>query len=270
MSKPTRIVVHGASGRMGGALLELLRNDARFALVAALVPPGSPVDGKPVPAHEGLEYLSGWSAIRALDVIIDFTSGTGALAALDQALVRGVPLVSGSTGLNAAARERFAAASRELAIVHADNFSLGVAVLTRLLGEAAAALPEWDLEIVEAHHAGKRDAPSGTALALGRAASEARGMDFHSVAATDRVGQRRAGDIGFASLRGGDIAGEHTALLCGAGERLELSHRATDRRIFARGALAAAAWVAGCAPGLYGVGDVVAGTGTRDPGPGTG
>jgi 4-hydroxy-tetrahydrodipicolinate reductase len=166
---------------------------------------------------------------------------------------RGIALVSGTTGFDDALRARLDAAASRIALLHAANFSLGIAVLTRLVREAAAALPDWDLDILETHHAGKRDAPSGTALALGRAAADARAVAFEDVAAIDRCGMRADGSIGFASLRVGDVVGEHTALLATAGERLELSHRATDRTIFARGALRAAVWLAGRAPGRYGL-----------------
>ncbi|MGH8165289.1 MAG: 4-hydroxy-tetrahydrodipicolinate reductase, partial [Rhodanobacteraceae bacterium] len=138
--------------------------------------------------------------------------------------------------------------------------SLGIAVLTRLLREAATSLPDWDLEIIEAHHQRKVDAPSGTALALGRAAADARGQDFDQVAIFARHGQtgsREAGTIGFSSLRGGEIVGEHTALLIGNGERIELTHRAGDNAIFARGALEAAAWLADKPAGSYLLDDVI-------------
>jgi 4-hydroxy-tetrahydrodipicolinate reductase len=136
--------------------------------------------------------------------------------------------------------------------MHASNFSLGVAVLTRLLRQAAAVLPEWDLEIIEAHHHRKTDAPSGTALALGEAAAAARGTTLAKDGVTGaREGVRQAGSIGFAVVRGGDIVGEHTAMLIGAGERVELGHRATDRSIFARGAIEAAHWLCGQPPGAY-------------------
>ena len=145
-------------------------------------------------------------------------------------------------------------------ILRAANFSLGVAVLTRLLREAAAALPSWDLEIVEAHHGRKQDAPSGTALALGHAAAAARHTTPEAAVYSreGQTGERIDGSIGFAVVRGGDIVGEHTAMLIGQGERLELVHRATDRSIFARGALQAAHWLAGRAPGQWQLDNVIA------------
>lgn len=227
---------------MGCALLALLHADARFELAAAIA------------------TSAGWTDAPALDVVIDFSTPAGFDAALVHCSAHGVAFVSGTTGLDAAQRERLDAAAKTIPVLHAANFSLGVAVLTRLLRDAARALPDWDLEIVEAHHARKVDAPSGTALALGRAVAEARGQDFDDVAAFGRHGRtgvRKTGTIGFASLRAGDIVGEHTAFLVGHDERIELAHRAFDNAIFARGALAAAAWLAGQPPGAYALEDVL-------------
>lgn len=237
-----RLAINGANGRMGRALRDLLQNDARFELVAAI---GASSD---------------WRDASRLDVVIDFSSPDGFDAALAHCLAQHAAFVSGTTGLAASQRNTLVEAARTIPVLHAANFSLGIAVLTRALRDAAAALPDWDLEILEAHHARKLDAPSGTALALGRAAAAARGQDFDEVAVLSREGQvgvRRAGAIGFASLRAGDVVGEHTAILAAAGERIELSHRATDRAIFARGALHAAAWLAGRPPGAYSLDDLL-------------
>ncbi|HEX7111875.1 MAG TPA: 4-hydroxy-tetrahydrodipicolinate reductase [Mizugakiibacter sp.] len=264
MTPPIRLAISGASGRMGRALLDLVRGDARFALCAAVVGAGAERIGAPVGGIEApgaLRYSAGWEEAPLLDVAIDFSTPAGLAAALDHCEARGIALVAGTTGLDAALEQRLQRAAARIALLRSANFSLGVAVLTRLLREAAAALPDWDLEIVEAHHNRKEDAPSGTALALGRAAAEARGttLDAAAVYAREgRPGARRPGSIGFAAVRGGDIVGEHTALLAGAGERLELTHRATDRGVFARGALAAAAWLAGRAAGAYTLDDVLA------------
>ena len=248
---------------MGCALLSLLGDDARFELVHAVVAPGSVHAGQPVFAGdaESLRYADGWTRAPALDVVIDFSGPPGLTLALDHCLTHGTALVSGTTGIDAALEARLANAGSSIAILRAANFSLGVAVLTRLLREAAAALPGWDLEIVEAHHGRKQDAPSGTALALGDAAATARRTTLESAAVYSREGQageRVGGSIGFAVVRGGDIVGEHTAMLIGQGERLELVHRATDRSIFARGALQAAHWLAGRPPGLWQLEDVIA------------
>lgn len=238
-----RLAINGANGRMGHALQALLHDDARFDLDAAVHASGE------------------WHNLPKLDVVIDFSSPAGFDAALTHCVAHKFALVSGTTGLAASQLGALAAAAHTIPVLHAANFSLGVAVLTRALREAAAALPDWDMEILEAHHARKLDAPSGTALALGRAAADARGQDFDEVAVLSREGQvgaRPPGAIGFASLRAGDVVGEHTAILATAGERLELSHRATDRAIFARGALHAAAWLAGKPAGAYSLDDVLA------------
>ena len=237
-----RLAINGASGRMGSALQSLLRDDTRFKLVAMI------------------HASEAWRSTPKLDVVIDFSSPDGFDAALAHCLAHRAALVSGTTGLDASQRNALAEAARTISVLHAANFSLGVAVLTRLLREAADALPDWDLEILETHHARKLDAPSGTALALGRAAAEARGQSFDEVAVLLREGQvgvRPTGAIGFASVRAGDVVGEHTAMLATFGERLELAHRASDRSIFARGALAAAAWIAGKPPGVYTIDDVI-------------
>lgn len=243
MDRSIRLALNGATGRMGRALQALLSADGKFALAAAL-------------AHG-----ADWRTVPKLDVLIDFSAPAGFDAALAHCRASGIAFVSGTTGLDAAQRAALVDAAKMIPVLWAANFSLGVAVLTRILREAAAALPNWDLEIVEAHHAHKVDAPSGTALALGRAAAAARGVDFDAVACLSRegyVGERKAGTIGFAAIRAADIVGEHTALLATAGERLELTHCATDRAIFARGALTAAAWLAGKPARTYSIDDVVA------------
>lgn len=252
MNRPLRVAVNGATGRMGRALLDLLHDDARFELVAAITAPGVTRLGERAWHDRAAPcFRTDWPQ-EPLDVVIDFSGADGLASALNYCTDHGVALVSGSTGIDAALKARTAEAASRIALMHASNFSLGVAVLTRLLRQAAAALPDWDLEIVEAHHNRKTDAPSGTALSLGEAAAAARGTSLvHDGVTGSREGARRAGSIGFAVVRGGDIVGEHTALLVGAGERLELGHRATDRGIFARGAIEAAHWLHGQPPGAY-------------------
>lgn len=242
MADAIQLAINGATGRMGHVLQDLLHDDAHLRLVAKMARDAD------------------WRSAPPLDVVVDFSAPAGFDAALAHCRQHRVALVSGTTGLDAAQRAAIAAAANVIPVLCAANFSLGVAVLTRLLRDAAATLPGWDLEILEAHHARKTDAPSGTALALGRAAAAARGQDFDAVALLSRAGQvgaRRSGTIGFAAIRAGDIVGEHTALLAAAGERLELTHRATDRAIFARGALAAAVWISGKPAGLYSLDDVL-------------
>jgi 4-hydroxy-tetrahydrodipicolinate reductase len=259
MTQPIRLAINGALGRMGRALVALAGEDPRFVLVHAVVEAGAPYAAQPIDGTANLRYATEWGSAPPVDVAIDFSSEAGLAATLDFCTLHGVALVSGSTGLGAAMPERLRAASQRIPLMHASNFSLGTAVLARLLRAAAVALPDWDLEIVEAHHGRKLDAPSGTALSLGEAAADARGTTLGQMAARgDRAGPRRPGSIGFAVVRGGDIVGEHTALLIGHGERVELGHRASDRSVFARGALEAAYWLAGHAPGAYGLDDMLA------------
>lgn len=242
MTNPLRLAISGVNGRMGRALQALLQDDARFDLVV------------------GIRASGDWQHAPALDVVVDFSTPAGFDAGLEYCHAHRVALVSGTTGLDANQRDTLQNAAREIPVLYAANFSLGIAVLTKLLRDAAASLPNWDLEIIEAHHAQKIDAPSGTALALGRAAAQARGQDFDEVSTFARYGHtgaRKKGAIGFATIRAGEIVGEHTALLASADERIELTHRAYDNTIFARGALAAAAWLAGKPPRVYTLDDVL-------------
>lgn len=261
MTRPIRLAISGASGRMGLALLNLVRDDERFELARAVVSPQSARLGKAAYGDVSALRFTTWEDAAGIDVVIDFSGPEGLGAALDVCEATGAALVTGTTGLDAAMEGRLAHAAERIAVLRAANFSLGVAVLTRLLREAAAALPGWDIDIVEAHHSRKEDAPSGTALALGNAAAAGRGVALDEVAVYAREGRpgaRETGTIGFAVVRGGDIVGEHQALVMGQGERLELGHRATDRGIFARGALQSAAWIAGRAPGTWTIEDVIA------------
>lgn len=230
MTVPVDLLIHGASGRMGEALLRLCQADGRCRVVAAVSgrkPAQRVVDGVPFFAAAELP------GVPEFDVAIDFSLARGFDAMLGLCVERGTGLVSGTTGLSDAQRAALTQAASTIPVLWAANFSLGVAVLEDLVERAAAALPGWDCDIVEAHHTHKQDAPSGTALALGAAA------------------QRGDASPHYASLRAGDIVGEHTVQFATAGERIELIHRAGNRDIFARGALQAAAWLNGKAPGEY-------------------
>jgi len=234
---PVRLLIHGASGRMGQALLRLAAERADLSVVAAYSrsqPPQRVIDGVP---HFAVGELSG---APEFDVAIDFSLPQGFDPVLALCAARGKALVSGTTGLSSAQNAAINDAANGIAVVWAANYSLGVAVLTELVRRAAAALPGWDCDVVEAHHTRKLDAPSGTALHLGAAAAIGRGEEPH-----------------YASLRAGDIVGEHTVQFAAAGERLELIHRATNRDIFARGALEAALRVAHQAPGRYGLAELM-------------
>ena len=266
MSTPIPVVVRGATGRMGQAILRVLAERDDLTLAAALVRAGSAHAGQPVHplADGGHRYVERLAPDDDARVLIDFSVAGAFDDGLALALERKLAFISGTTGLDEHQRATLERAATSIPVLWSANFSLGVAVLARLVREAAGALPEWDCEIIEAHHVAKRDAPSGTALALGRAVADARGQDFDAVAVPARTGETAAhkpGEIGFAAVRAGDIVGEHTVLLATAGERIELAHRATDRAIFARGAVAAARWIAGRAPGRYALDEVVAGSG---------
>ena len=259
MSAPLPIVVSGAAGRMGRAVIEAIAADPRAALHAALERPGSPAlgsdaGGVPVTSDALAAVLHG----RA---IIDFTTPetTVTLAAL--AAQARIVHVIGTTGLSDDDQKKIVAASRHAPIVQSGNFSLGVNLLAALTRRAAEALgPAFDIEIVEMHHRHKVDAPSGTALMLGRAAAEARNRPLAELrlpARDGHTGARPEGGIGFAALRGGSVVGDHTVIFAADHERIELTHKAESRGIFARGALAAAIWGASQPPGLYSMQDVL-------------
>jgi 4-hydroxy-tetrahydrodipicolinate reductase len=253
MTSAVRVAIAGAGGRMGQALIEATLEDAAFALVGALDVDGSASVGRDAGERQG--KASGvriqsdvQAALRDADVLIDFTRPAGTLAHLAACVASGTAAVVGTTGFDEAGKAEIAQCARSIPIVFAPNMSVGVNVLAKLVREAAVLLgPAYDIEIVEMHHRHKVDAPSGTALALGEAAAGGAGVALreHAVFSREGVtGERTAGTIGFATLRGGDVVGEHSVIFAGAGERLELAHRATSRRNFATGALRAAAFVA--------------------------
>lgn len=247
-----RVGVLGAGGRMGQAVIAEIAADARLKLSGAIERAGHAMVGTRLGG--GLTICSNPGPLaNGSDVLIDFTNPDALAATLDAACEGGAALLIGTTGLEAAHHKAIDRAAKSVAVLQSANTSLGVALLARLVAQAAAAL-DWDIEIAELHHAAKLDAPSGTALALGEAAAKGRGVDLKK---STRSGVRRPGDIGFASLRGGSAAGDHTVMFLGGGERLELVHRAETREVFARGAVRAAAWLAGRAPGRYAMNDVL-------------
>ena len=265
MNPPVSIAVHGASGRMGQAILRLALERPQVRVVAAIVKSGAAEERQPLRAQFGqsardVVYSASLDSATAPDVLIDFSSASAFDDALAAAVSRKVAFVSGTTGLSPDQHTSIQRAGTTIPVLWSANFSIGVAVLTRLAREAARALRTWDCEIAEAHHRDKKDAPSGTALALGRAVADARGEDFEKVARFDRTattGSRDSSSIGFAVVRGGDIVGEHSVIFAGDGERIELTHRAPDRDVFARGALDAAVWLAGRAPATYALSDIL-------------
>jgi 4-hydroxy-tetrahydrodipicolinate reductase len=258
-STPVTAAIAGASGRMGRQLLIELDAGTDLSVCAAWVGPDSTLRGNAVPGTT-LSYGSLGQVAESPQVVIDFSHAQAFDAVLAWCVGHTVPLVSGTTGLSSQQHERVQAAADVIPVLWSANFSLGVAVLSRLVAEAGRALPDWDAEIVESHHAGKRDAPSGTALALGKVLAAARDQTFddHAVLSRNDLDRpRQRGEIGFASVRAGDIIGEHNVILAIAGERLELGHRATDRSIFARGAVHAARWLVDRPPGLYRLDDTL-------------
>jgi 4-hydroxy-tetrahydrodipicolinate reductase len=250
----------GASGRMGAAIVRACAADGPLNIVAAIASAGSKSLGRDVGELAGVGSLGvAVSSELAPDlagaqVAIDFSRPELSLRALNVCRAARIPIVICTTGHGAEFEARVAAASRDIAVLVAPNTSLGVAVACELVRIAAQALPaDFDIEIVEAHHKHKIDAPSGTALALADSAAKARGLDPNADTLTGRAGQsaRRAGEIGIASIRAGDIVGTHTVLFAGTGERLTIGHEATERSVFAHGAIRAAGWLAPQKPGRY-------------------
>jgi 4-hydroxy-tetrahydrodipicolinate reductase len=263
-----RVVVCGAAGRMGGCVLRTVRSTDGMELVGATERPDAPEVGRDAGAVAGMPpagvTVSGSleaALERAADVVIDFTAPAASLRHAQVCAARKVTLIIGTTGLSAPARTEIARLAREVPIVLAPNMSVGVNVLFRLVEQAARALgPSYDVEIIETHHRAKKDAPSGTALRLAEVAAEALQVEGRTALVFERHGEtgaRRAGTIGVQALRGGDVVGDHTVYFLADGERLELTHRATSRENFARGAVRAARWVMGKPPALYDMQDVL-------------
>jgi 4-hydroxy-tetrahydrodipicolinate reductase len=251
-----RIGITGVAGRMGRLLAE-------EAQAAGLLAGGTLRPGSTALPPEGVPILADIAALAAAaDVVIDFTHAAAVAGHAAALAAAKTPWVLGTTGLFAADEAAIAAAARDIAICAAPNFSPGVTLLLALAERMAAALPaeSYDAEIVEMHHRQKVDAPSGTALGLGGAVAAGRGVDLAAVMESGRHGQtgaRKPGAIGFASLRGGQVVGEHSLIFAGAHEHIALTHRAFDRRIFAQGALRAALWLVARPPGLYAMRDVL-------------
>jgi len=232
--QPIRISLIAPDGRMGKAIANAAADDDGFA----------------IDQDRG-------------DVLVDFSAPDALRASLDRATAANVPILVGTTGLKPEHHSMISEAAKSVAIIHAPNTSLGINLLRQLVEEATRRLgPDWDIEILEMHHRDKIDAPSGTALLLGQAAATGRGSTLEELSRFDRMGEhphaREPGTIGYASLRGGSVAGEHVVILATEGERIELGHRADSRKIFARGALAAARFLFGKPPGLYSMQDVIA------------
>jgi 4-hydroxy-tetrahydrodipicolinate reductase len=260
-----RLAVFGISGRMGQSLVLALRESSQMSLCGAVASSGSrrlgqdaaaqgPPSGVTITANPAL-------ALAQATVAVDFGASEAVAGHAQACAAAQVPLLVGTTGLDAETHGALADAARSIPVLIAPNTSVAVGVMNQLVALAARTLgSDYDVEIAEAHHRLKRDAPSGTALALGETVAHARAVSLSDVAVYGRFGKdaaRSPGSIGFSVLRSGDIVGEHTVTFAAAGERLEITHRATDRMTFARGALRAAAWLAGRPAGLYGMRDVL-------------
>jgi 4-hydroxy-tetrahydrodipicolinate reductase len=262
-----RLVVVGAAGRMGRMLIQVVNETPGCSVVGAIEREGSPALGQDAGLQAGCGMLGveitadPLAAFAKADGVLDFTAPAATVAFAALAAQARIVHVIGTTGLSDTDFAKLEAAARHARIVQSGNMSLGVNLLAGLVRRVAATLGEdYDIEIVEMHHRMKVDAPSGTALLLGEAAAEGRGVSLRDRSARGRdghTGARRAGDIGFASLRGGSVIGDHTVVFAGPGERIELTHRAEDRVLFARGAVKAALWAFSREPGYYSMADVL-------------
>ena len=262
-----RLIVAGAGGRMGRTLIQAIAASKGVRLSAAVEAPGAAAIGRDAGelaglGRNGIQVAGDIEPLLAgADGLLDFTIPAATVAFAGLTAQRGMVHVIGTTGLSGEDENLIAQAGRRAVIVKSGNMSMGVNLLVALVKRVAQTLDdEFDIEILEMHHNRKIDAPSGTALMLGRAAADGRGVDLaaRSVRGRDgHTGARRLGDIGFAALRGGSVVGDHTVIFAGPAERIEVSHKAEDRMIFARGALHAALWARGKTPGLYSMADVL-------------
>lgn len=262
-----RIAVTGAAGRMGRELVRVVAATPGARVSGGTERPGSPDLGQDLGTLAGLPPLGVVLTADPLeiaagsDAIIDFTTPAATVEMAGLAANARIVHVIGTTGLSESDEAAIEAAARHATVIKAGNMSLGVNLLTSITRRIAEALDaDFDIEVVEMHHRHKVDAPSGTALMLGEAAAAGRGIDLKSTSVRARdghTGPRKRGDIGFATLRGGSVVGDHTVIFAGEGERIEITHRAADRSIFARGAVKAALWGQGKGPGLFSMSDVL-------------
>jgi 4-hydroxy-tetrahydrodipicolinate reductase len=259
-----RMALVGVNGRMGRVLVQAVQEDQQALLSAAFVRAGSSLvgaDAGEVTGHGKLGVLlADQFNTHQFDVLIDFTRPEATLAYMSACVSAGKPMVIGTTGFSVQELQAMEVASQQIPIVFAPNFSVGVNLLLGLVAQAAKVLNDYDIEIIEAHHRYKVDAPSGTALRLGQAAADALGRDLATCSVYGReglTGERPRDQIGFATVRGGDVVGDHTVLFAGLGERLELTHKASSRLTFAQGAVRAAHWLQGRDAGLYDMQDVL-------------
>jgi len=262
-----KIAVAGAAGRMGGRISALAGEYEGLNLSAAFEVMGHKDIGRDVGELAGVGTLgvklTGGvdSVIDASDVIIDFTAPDATIANMEAVASKGRAMVIGTTGIDKAGQEKIQELAARVPCVYAGNMSLGINLLMKIVGDVARALgSDYDIEVIEAHHKMKKDSPSGTAFMLAGAAAEALGLDLDRDGVFERhgmIGERKKGEIGVQAIRGGDVVGEHTVMFLGMGERVEISHRVSNRDTFVRGALRAALWLRGKGPGLYNMQDVL-------------
>jgi 4-hydroxy-tetrahydrodipicolinate reductase len=256
-----KLAIAGAGGRMGRVLTEVVSATPGCVVVGGLEPKGSALIGTPMGKTGAVISDDPAALFRTIDGIIDFTVPAATLSLVEHSARAGIVHVIGTTGIDASGEEKIRSAAKTARIVKSGNMSLGVNILASLVRRAAAALgEEFDIEVLEMHHRQKIDAPSGTALMLGKAAAAGRNLDLatRSVRTRDgHTGARPRGDIGFATLRGGSVVGDHTVMFAGPSERIELSHRAESRDLFAYGAVKAALWAFAQKPGFYSMTDVL-------------
>ncbi len=262
---PHRVCIAGASGRMGRMLIEAVQAAADCALSGALDQPVSPAIGQDAAAflgqRSGVAIAADLASMAGSDVLIDFTRPEGTMAHLRACVQHGVKLVIGTTGFSDVQKAEIAEASKHIAVMMAPNMSVGVNVTLKLLEMAAKAMATgYDIEIVEAHHRHKVDAPSGTALKMGEVIADALGRDLKDCAVYERyghTGERDPSTIGFATVRGGDVVGDHTVMFLGTGERIEITHKSSSRATYAQGSLRAVRFLADKPNGLYDMFDVL-------------
>jgi 4-hydroxy-tetrahydrodipicolinate reductase len=254
----TRVVICGSCGRMGAEVVRLLSEQKDVEIVGGVEAFGHPLAGTPL--GKGMVVFDLATFLDQADVVVDFSTPDATCAYAELCAATGKPLITGVTGLSEDQTSVLRACAARIPLVHAPNFSVGVACLRRLVSEAARLLgPDFDVEIVETHHRRKRDAPSGTAKLLVKAVEDARKGSNVVCGRKGQTGQKPLSEIGVSSVRTGDVVGEHTVVFGGTGERVELRHKAESRAAFAAGVLAAVRFIPGRKPGLYSIDDVLAG-----------
>ena len=265
--KKVSVSIPGGNGRMGKTLIGLLLENLKYDLVSSTCLPGEDEEGLDIGFLAGKTKISkkltsdASSLFLNSDVLIDFTVPDATMLHAQKCYENDMSIIIGTTGLSVSQEKELSYLSKKIPIIYSANFSIGVTLLSNLVANATKILgKEWDIEILEMHHKNKIDSPSGTALMLGKSAAEARSqnlLDVKSIARDGIVGKRKSDEIGFAVLRGGDVVGEHSVIFSNEGERIELIHKATDRSIFAAGAIRAAYWSASAKPGLYSLSNVL-------------